>query len=318
VHTGVANRQNSETAAGPYARRSFIITNPAAGQQNAEKLRRRIGAAFAARNASFDLCETEYAGHAEPLAREAAALGYRNVCIVGGDGSLAEAANGLAGTDTPLALIPAGTANQVAQNFRIPTRLESAIDVALAGRAVPIDLGRIGDRRFALVAGAGYDAAIMHTATRELKERWGFGAYIYAGVTEALKAKPRHFHIVADDIDIEVDAVTVMIANVGALFARWVPFRMPLGPQPHDAWQDGVFDVVVLSPRGFPHFANIVWRATTRSFAAHPSFLHFQTRSITVEADPAIAVQIDGDAAGMTPLTAVVEPAALRMMTPAL
>ncbi len=308
----------AETAAGPYARRSFIITNPAAGQQREEKLRRRLGAAFAARSAPFDMASTEYAGHAEPLAREAARLGYRNVCVVGGDGSLAEAANGLAGTRTPLALIPAGTANQVAQNLGIPIRLEGAVDVAVSGRVAPIDLGRIGDRRFALVAGAGFDAAIMNAATRELKERWGFGAYIYAGVSEALKASPRRFHIVADDIDIEIDAVTVMIANVGELFAKWMPFRMPLAPQPTSAWQDGMLDVVVLSPRGFPHFANIVWRAATKSFAADKSFLHFQTRSITVEADPAIAVQIDGDPAGETPLIATAEAAALRMMIPRL
>jgi YegS/Rv2252/BmrU family lipid kinase len=300
----------------PYANRSFIITNPAAGQQKAEKLRRRLGAAFAARNASFDMFATDYAGHAEPLAREAARLGYRNVCIVGGDGSLAEAANGLAGTDTPLALIPAGTANQVAQNLGIPIRLESAVDIAVNGRIAPIDLGRIGDRAFALVAGAGFDAAIMNTATREMKERWGFGAYIYAGVTEALKAAPTRFHIVADEVDIEIDAVTVMIANVGELFAKWLPFRMPLAPQPTSSWQDGLLEVVVLSPKGFPHFANIVWRAATKSFAADRSFLHFQTRSITIEAEPQIAVQIDGDPAGLTPITATADPGALRMMIP--
>jgi diacylglycerol kinase (ATP) len=312
----VSPAENTEAASGPYAGRSFIITNPMAGQQKAEKLRRRLGAAFASRNASFDLYATEYAGHAEHLAREASSLGYRNVCIVGGDGSLAEAANGLAGTTTPLALIPAGTANQVAQNLGIPIRLESAVDAAVHGLATPIDLGRINDRRFALVAGAGYDAAIMNAATRELKERWGFGAYIYAGVTEALKATPRRFHIVADDIDIEIDAVTVMIANVGALYAKWIPFRMPLAPEPASAWQDGLFEVVVLSPRGFPHFANIVWRAATKSFASDKSFLHFQTRSITIEADPPIAVQIDGDPAGETPLTATADPGALRLMIP--
>jgi YegS/Rv2252/BmrU family lipid kinase len=304
------------TAAGPYAGRSFIITNPAAGQQKAERLRRRLGAAFAARNASFDIYATEYAGHAESLARDAAALGYKNVCIVGGDGSLAEAANGLAGSHTPLALIPAGTANQVARNLGIPIRLEGAVDAAINGKAARIDLGMIKERRFALVAGAGFDAAIINGATRAMKERWGFGAYVYAGVIEALKATPQRFHIKADEVDIEIDAVTVMIANVGELFAKWLPFRMPLAPQPTSAWQDGLLEVVVLSPRGLPHFANIAWRAATRNFEAGRSFLHFQTRSVTVEADPAIAVQIDGDPAGTTPFTAVADPGALSLMVP--
>jgi diacylglycerol kinase family enzyme len=59
-----------------------------------------------------------------------------------------------------------------------------------------------------------------------------------------------------------------------------------------------------------------VWRAATKSFEATKSFLHFQTTSITIEADPPIAVQIDGDPAGTTPLTAVADPGALRMMIP--
>ena len=120
-------------AAGPYAGRSFIIINPKAGQRDPEKLRRRLGAAFAARSASFDIVDTTCAGHAEVLARHAAALGYRAVCVVGGDGTLAEAASGLAGTGTPLALIPGGTANQVALNLGIPRGFEAELMTRLAG-----------------------------------------------------------------------------------------------------------------------------------------------------------------------------------------
>ena len=69
--------------------------------------------------------------------------------------------------------------------------LEAAVEVAVYGTASCIDLGRIHGRAFALVAGAGFDAAVMHAATRELKERWGFGAYIYAAMKEALTAGPR-------------------------------------------------------------------------------------------------------------------------------
>jgi diacylglycerol kinase (ATP) len=112
----------------------FIILNPQAGQQDLARLRRRIGGAFAERNAPFDLVTTEYAGHASVLAREAAALGYRAVAVCGGDGTLAEAATGLAGSAVPLAIIPRGTGNQVAQNLGIPLALRKAIDVAVHGR----------------------------------------------------------------------------------------------------------------------------------------------------------------------------------------
>ena len=124
------------------------------------------------------------------------------------------------------------------------------MEVAVHGRPIPIDLGRVGERAFALVAGAGFDAAVMAAATRELKERWGFGAYVYAAVKEALNASPVHFTLSADGREVEVEAVTVMVANVGELFAAWLPLRLPLGPATdRHAWQDGLLDVVVLAPR---------------------------------------------------------------------
>ena len=165
-------------------------------------MRRRLGGAFAARGIAFDLAATQSAGHATELARVASELGYRMVAVCGGDGTLAEAATGLAGTNTPLAIIPRGTANQVAYNLGIPRALEDAVDVAVYGTPSSIDLGRIRDRAFALVAGAGFDAAVMHSATRELKERWGFGAYIYAAMKEALTASPRTFRLSYDGREI--------------------------------------------------------------------------------------------------------------------
>ena len=309
--------ERSERAAGPGAGRTFIILNPAAGQDEPERLKRALGGGFAARDSPFDLAETAYAGHAAELARDAAYRGYRAVAVVGGDGTLAEAASGLAGTATPLAIVPRGTANQVAQNLGIPIDLEAAIDIAVAGTPAPIDLGRIGSRAFALVAGAGFDAAVMAAATRELKERWGFAAYIYAAVKEALAARPRRFRITADGRQLEVDAVTVMIANVGELFPAYLPIRFALAPRPTNSWQDGLFDVVVVAPRSPPDFAMILWRAAHRNFPGDDRLIHFQAREITIDADPPIAVQIDGDPAGLTPVSAEVERNALSVLLPA-
>ena len=306
-------------AAGPYAGRTFIILNPAAGQEDPARLRRLIGGAFAARGASFDLAETERASHATELAREAAALGYRAVCVVGGDGTLAEAATGLVGTDTPLAVIPRGTANQVAHNLRIPTNTEAAVELAVSGRSATVDLGRIGARVFALVAGAGFDAAVMSSATRCLKERWGFAAYVFAAVKEALTAQPVDFRITADGERLEVRAVSVMLANVGELFAHFLPFPLPLGPRPRSSWQDGLFDVVVVAPRNVIDVPGVLWKAIGRHFQGEGDrLLHFQAREVEIEAEPEIAVQIDGDPAGVTPVKAEAVERAIRIISPAL
>ena len=312
-------RESDERAAGPWAARTLIVINPTAGQEDPARLRRLIGGAFAARRAPFDLVETTHAGHAIDLARDAATLGYRAVCVVGGDGTLAEAATGLAGTDPPLALIPRGTANQVAHNLRIPTNLEEAVEVAVHGEAAPVDLGRIGDRVFALVAGAGFDAAVMASATRGLKERWGFAAYVFAAVKEALAARPVDFTITADGETIEVQAVSVMLANVGELFAQFLPFAVPLAPKPRSSWQDGLFDVVVLAPRNLIDVGNVIWKAMGRNFQGDDQrLLHFQAREVTIDADPPIAVQIDGDPAGVTPVSATAVERGVRIIAPAL
>ncbi len=304
------------SAAGLYAGRTCIILNPAAGQEETVRLRRKLGGAFAARAAAFDLVTTEYAGHATVIAREAAQLGYRAVCVVGGDGTLAEAATGLAGTDVPLAIIPRGTANQVARNLNIPIAFERAVDVAVHGTPTAIDLGRINGRLFALVAGAGFDAAVMASATRELKERWGFAAYIYAAVKEALSASPVRFRIRADEREIEISAVSVMIANVGELFTRYLPFRFPLTPQPLSSWSDGRFDVVIIAPRKFPSWATVLWNAARHRFGGTDELIHLQAREVTIEAEPAVPVQIDGDPAGTTPMTAVAVQRAARILLP--
>lgn len=309
---------SDEGAAGPYAGRTFIILNPAAGQEDSARLRRLVGGEFSARRASFDLAETERAGHATELAREAAELGYRAVCVVGGDGTLAEAATGLAGTETPLAVIPRGTANQVAHNLHIPSNLEEAVQLAVTGPAAPVDLGRIGDRVFALVAGAGLDAAVMASATRGMKDRWGFGAYVFAAVKEALTAQPVEFRVTADGETLEVRAVSVMLANVGELFAHFLPFPVPLAPQPRSSWQDGLFDVVVVAPRNVIDVPAVVWKALGGQFGDDDRLLHFQAKEVTIETDPEIAVQVDGDPAGTTPISARAVERAVRIISPAL
>ncbi|MCI0436850.1 MAG: diacylglycerol kinase family lipid kinase [Gemmatimonadetes bacterium] len=306
-----------DSTAHPWADRTLVILNPAAGQDDPARLRRLIGGAFAARGASFDLALTERPGHADELVRRGARLGYRAVCVAGGDGTIAEAAAGLSGTEIPLAIIPRGTANQVAQNLRIPGDVEEAVEVALNGDVTSVDLGYVGERAFALVAGAGFDAAVMASATREMKEKWGFGAYIFAAVKEALTAQPRRFRIRADDRDLEVDAVSVLIANVGELFSQFIPFRISLAPQPTNSWQDGRFEVVVLAPRNPPEFATVLWRAAHRKFGGDDRLIHFQAQEISIEADPAIAVQIDGDPAGTTPVRAIAVPRAMRVLVPA-
>ena len=296
--------------------RILILINPKAGQENQPALLRKLGGAFAARGANFDIIATQHAGHATDLAREGAQQGYKTICVVGGDGTIAEAATGLVNTNVPLAVIPRGTANQVALNLCIPRAFEAAVETAVNGKPTPIDLGNVNGRAFALVAGAGFDAAVMATATRDMKERWGFGAYVYSALKNALAMNPAKFIIDVDDQHIEISAVSVMIANVGALFTKYIPVRFPLTPRPLSSWHDGVFDVVIVAPRKLPDWATVLWNAGLSRFGGSERLIHLQGRTVTIDAEQPVPTQIDGDPVGTTPLTATVIERGVRVMLP--
>jgi diacylglycerol kinase (ATP) len=301
---------------GPYAGRTMVILNPAAGQEDPDRLRRLLGGAFAVRGASFDLVETGGAGDAREHARRAADLGYRAVVAVGGDGTVAEVIGGVAGTAVPMAIVPQGTANQVAGNLHLPMDVERAVDVAVFGVPRPMDVGRLADgRHFALIAGAGWDAEVMSMATRALKDRWGFWAYLYAGLRRAISPTSALYRIEADGQRFEVRAATVLVANVGQIFHELLPFDLPIAPE--SSVTDGLFDVCVFAPRNLSDVAAVLWKVASRRYVGDERMLYLQAREIRIEADPPVIKQVDGDPDGLTPLVASAVPGGVLVMVPA-
>lgn len=279
-------------------------------------MRRRIGGAFAVRGASFDLEETTGAGDAEHIAREAVALGYARVVAAGGDGTIAEVITGIAGSGVPLGIIPLGTANQVAANLGIPTGIDRSVEVVVNGTAVPMDLGQLADGRyFALIAGAGWDAEVMSFATRELKDRWGFGAYLFAGLRSVITPPSAAFKITADGQSFEINAATVLLANVGQIFSDILPVNFRIGPSV--SFSDGLLDVCIFAPRTLPEVATVLWRVASRRYVGDERIIYLQAREISIESDPPVITQLDGDSIGETPLTARAIPAGVRVLVPA-
>ncbi len=282
---------------------------------DAGRLRRTLGGAFAFRGMPFDLVEVAEPGDGEEAARQGVAAGYRAVVAVGGDGTLAEVVTGLAGSGVPLGVIPQGTGNQVAGNLGIPHDLERAVDFIQAGRSAPMDLGQIvGGRYFALMAGAGWDAEVMAVATQKMKDRWGFGAYLYAGLRKSLAPASSHFHIVADGRELEVRAATVLVANVGQIVARLLPVGVRVGPD--ISFRDGLLDVCVFAPRTLPGVAAVLWRVARKRYRGDDRMLYLQAREVTVESETPVVTQLDGDPLGETPLSARAVPEGVRVLVP--
>lgn len=295
--------------------RRLVILNPAAGQGNARRMRRQIGGAFAVHGASIDLVETEASGDAERLARQAVEAGYRAVAVCGGDGTIAEAVTGLAGSGVPLGIIPVGTANLVAASLGLPPSIEKSVEVIVNGNASPMDVGQLEDgRHFALIAGAGWDAELMRTATRELKDRLGFGAYVLAGLRQAATPPTAHFRLTVDGEEIEVSAATVLVANVGRIFHSVLPLDFEIAPA--TSTSDGKFDVCIFAPRTLTDVAAVLWKVASKRFMGDQRMIYLQAREIRIEAEPPIITQVDGDVAGKTPLVARVVAGGVNVLTP--
>ncbi|GGU97121.1 hypothetical protein GCM10010275_39250 [Streptomyces litmocidini] len=259
------------------------------------------------------------------------------VVVCGGDGTVRACADVVAGTGIPLAIFPCGTGNLLARNLGLPTDPVAALREALRGQAVGLDVGRIrGDgiepTRFAVMAGAGFDAAMVRDASARLKERLGWAAYVVSAVRHLGDARMRLSIRLDGGAPLERRARMVVIGNVGTLQGG-----LPLLP---DARPDsGRLEVVLLDPRGVAGWlaaagylasrapggrrrrasgAGTAGTAGPRSLA-HGSLEYFGATRIDLRFARPQPRELDGDVfpAG-TRLTAEVEPGALRVCLPAL
>lgn len=295
-------------------RRAVVIVNPAArGGRSAEPA---VRAAFAARGVSLEVVRTGGPGDAARIAGDVArGLGADDgrLFVLGGDGTVVEAASALVGSGHAIGILPGGTGNQLARLLRIPLHPARAVGALLAaeGAARTLDLGALdGTRHFALTAGAGIDAAMIAGASPAAKRRFGVGAYVLSGTRAMLAARGFDVRIEADGRVFERRAELAMIANVGELLDG----RIGLGPgiAPDDGW----LDVCVLSPRGAADGAALAWRMVRRDFRDDPRMLFVRAREVRLEVAADVPTQADGELLAPAPLVARVVPGGARFLYP--
>src|SRR3984957_15074937 len=183
-----------------------IVFNPVAGRRRAALLWRVLDV-LAANGIRLDLAETHRAGHAESLAREAVRGGAPMVVAAGGDGTIAEVANGLMGSGARLGVIPLGTANVLAHELALPFA-PRAVAAALAfGRTrllwPGVARGADGSRLFGQMLGVGFDAQVVHRLSLPLKRVLGKGAYVVQSLCETARYRFPPVHLRIDGVETE-------------------------------------------------------------------------------------------------------------------
>ena len=191
--------------------RLLVIYNPIAGRRR-QRFLSRVIEAMERRGASIRLEPTNARGHAEAMARAAAADGGADRLVVaGGDGTINEALNGLAGSALPLAIVPLGTANVLAHELGLGSSARAVADAALDGWPRAVSLGTVNGRRFSMMAGTGFDAHVVRDVSTRLKRAIGKGAYALETFRQLFAFGARTYEAVVDGVPHR--AASVLVCN---------------------------------------------------------------------------------------------------------
>jgi diacylglycerol kinase family enzyme len=289
-------------ARGERPKRMLVIINPVATKMS-ERVRSLVVYALQGR---YDVTtrQTDAKGHAISLCRDAAAEGFDVVCAFGGDGTVNEAANGLAGTSTALTVLPGGSNNVVAKLLGIPTDLVDATEhiLSLADRWEPrkVDLGIVNGRYFTFAAGMGLDASVVERVDRNprLKKRFGPFYFVECAIVTFLRkyvVDPPRLLVSVDGR--EVGGVSLFIQNAeNYTYFNDRPVPLVEGARFDSGCLAGVvltrarpYDVPTVTFRALSGAARI---AKHRGIDAFGAFGEAVVRSAD---DRAIPIQVDGD-----------------------
>jgi diacylglycerol kinase (ATP) len=286
-----------------------IIFNPVAGRRRAARLWWVLDV-LSANGIRLDLAETHRAGHAEVLAREAAQAGAPMVVAAGGDGTIAEVANGLMGSGARLGVIPLGTANVLAHELALPFA-PRAVAAALAfGRTRTlwpgVARGADGSRLFVQMLGIGFDAQVVHRLSLPLKRVLGRGAYVVQTLRETARYKFPSIRLRINDV--ETEAASAVISK-GRLYGG----KFLLAPEARPA--EPGFSVILFGCGG-PWPALMYGAALPMGLLGRtPGARHVRARRVEVVGNTPIPAQSDGDAAGFTPLSVTDAPGPIEVVT---
>jgi YegS/Rv2252/BmrU family lipid kinase len=237
--------------------------------------------------------------------------GADHVFVWGGDGMAQRCIDTLAGTDATLAIVPAGTSNLLASNLGIPKGVSKAVDVGLTGERRKIDVASLNGERFAVMAGAGFDAEMIDGADGAMKRRLGRAAYLWTGA-KSLRARPFEARIRVDGTQwYRGPASCILAGNMGSLFGGVEVFA---DAEP----DDGLLDLAVITADGLAQWAGTVGRTIAGHPERSPSFRVTRGRKVKVKLDRKVLYELDGGARSKEKrYRLAVEPGAITVCVPA-
>lgn len=286
-----------------------VIINPASGQP--QTILNTINDVFHNYKVTWDVSVTQQSGDARRFAEMAVEQGADVVAVYGGDGSVMEVAEGLMGSEVPLAILPGGTANLMSVELGIPRNLAKAAAVACLDSSIvrSVDMGEASGRKFMLRVGIGFPAEKVILADRSLKDKYGLAAYTIAAFKAIDTSKVVNYRMKIDGKEIEANGFACRVDNSSNI---GVP---DISLWPATDVSDGYLDVLLWRDIDLKTFFAAMSSLAEPNIARN-AFRHWRAREVSITTDQPQAIQGDGEIFDKTPVTIRVLPASMRVLIP--
>lgn len=283
---------------------TIVILNPAARGERARRWRERVEAI----TGGAVICATSRGGEAESIARRAAAEGFETIVAAGGDGTINEVVNGMAGTDAALGLLPMGTMNVFALELGIPANnLGLCWEIIQKQNSRLIDMPRANDKHFVQLAGVGLDAQVVKETSRAFKRSFGPLSYLVSAAQIAARRPPR---LLIDSANAITEEGSFVLIGNGRLYGGPFPFFK------NAVIDDGLLDVVIFKQLGYLEIIKYMQNVVFSSAIRLPEVEYFQTERLRVTSDEDVPVEIDGELIGECPVEFQIQKQKLRVLVP--
>ena len=279
----------------------LVILNPAARSERAKSAWQRIE-----RLPHCTMRTTSAPGDARAVAAHAVEQGFSTVVAAGGDGTVNEVVNGIAGSDVALGILPVGTMNVFATELGLPGDLDEAWAVIRGGRTRRVDLLRANSQYFVQLAGVGLDAQVVQATSLNFKKNFGPLSYVISAAQIAANTPPR---LVVESEGVIREGSFVLIGNgryYGGPFAVFKDARI----------DDGKLDVLIFKDLGYLDIARYLGAIFMGKHTNLPDVEYFQTRRAIVRSDEQVPVEVDGEVVTNLPVTFRISSRKLRVVVP--